>query len=221
MKPFFAALVLAVLAVQSVQADWVIVQKTNSDGKEQDVTLKVKGDKARSDMGEKMSMILDGAEGKVVLLMHDRKAMMKMDGDSMKGMMALAGNLLGGKDKKPVKPEATGQMEKIGEYDTEIYTWTGPLGSGKFWVAKNFPNAEELNRVQDKLTKAMGNPVAAFAPSSTDFPGMVVKTEMQMMGKKIVSETVSATQRPVDDAIFVLPTDYEEMKMPKLPSGGK
>lgn len=220
MRPFFTALVAAVLAVQCAHADWIIVQKTTTDGKDQDVMLRVKGDKARSDMGTKMSVVMDGADGKVVLLMHEQKSMMKMDADSMKGIMAMAGNLLGGKDKKPSKPVATGQTEKVGIYDTEIYTWTGAIGSGKFWIAKNIPHAEELNAAQDKLMKAMGNPVSAFAPSSSDFPGMPVKSEMTVMGKKVVSETISIKEEPVDDLAFALPADYKEMKMPSLPGAG-
>lgn len=219
MKPFLAALVFAVLAVQSVKADWVIIQKSNADGKDQEVTMKVKGDMARSDMGEKMSVILDGASGKVTVLMHEQKSMMKMDADSMKSMMAMAGNLLGGKDKKAAKPTPTGQMEKVGKYDAEIFTWSGAIGTGKFWVAKDFPHAAELNAVQDKIMKAMGNPAATFAPASGDFPGMVVKSELSVMGKAVIGELVSVTEQPVDAAIFTLPVDYKELKMPALPGG--
>ena len=41
-----------------------------------------------------------------------------------------------------------------------------------------------------------------------------------VVGNKTVTiETVSAKEEPVDDAIFVLPADYKEMKMPTLPGG--
>jgi hypothetical protein len=91
------------------------------------------------------------------------------------------------------------------------------LGSGKFWVAKDFPGFAELNAVQDKLMKAMGNPAASFAPQNSDFPGMVVKSEMNVMGKSVLSELVSVAKDPVDEAIFKAPEGYQEMKMPTLP----
>ncbi|MDZ4290046.1 MAG: DUF4412 domain-containing protein [Prosthecobacter sp.] len=220
MKTLFTTLAFAALALQPALADWVIVQKSATDGQTQEMILKVKGEKARSDVGTQMSMILDGTGSNIILLMHPQKAMMKMSGDSLKSMMALASSALGGGDKgAPAKPQPTGEKEKVGQYDTEIYTWSGKIGSGKFWVAKDFPQAKELNAVQDKLTKAMGDPTAAFMPSAADFPGMIVKSEVKIMGKTITSETVSAKEEPVDDAIFILPADYKEMKMPTLPGG--
>lgn len=150
------------------------------------------------------------------MFMHAQKMMMKMNGDSMKGIMALAGQMLG-KSEAPAKPVATGKMEKVGEYETEIYTWSGQLGSGKFWVAKDFKGFAELNAVQDKLMKALGNPAASFAPQNSDFPGMVVKSEMSVMGKTALSELVSVNTQDVDEAVFKAPEGYQEMKMPALP----
>lgn len=197
-------------------ADWTITQKNTTDGKAENMVIKVKGDKTRADVGDQMSVISDAAAGEITMFMHAQKMMMKMNGDSMKGIMALAGQMLG-KGSVPSKPVATGQMEKVGEYETEIYTWNGQLGSGKFWVAKDFPGFAELNAVQDKLMKAMGNPAASFAPQNSDFPGMVVKSEMNVMGKSALSELVSVAKDPVDEAIFKAPEGYQEMKMPTLP----
>jgi hypothetical protein len=223
MKTFLASLVLAALSIQPALADWVIVQKSTTDGQVQDMTFKIKGDKARFDAGPQMSVILDSSgAGSATILLHAQKAVMKMDAEAMKGAMAMATSALGGvASTPPAKPQATGQKEKVGAYDTEVYTWSGPIGSGKFWVAKDFPQAKELNEIQDKMMKAMGSPMAALAPASTDFPGMVIKSEMTVMGKSVVSETVSAKEEPVDAAIFALPADYQEMKMPTLPGAGK
>ncbi|HYF35501.1 MAG TPA: DUF4412 domain-containing protein [Prosthecobacter sp.] len=220
MKTFFASLALAVLTLQPAFADWVIVQKSTTDGQVQDMTFKIKGDKARFDAGAQMSVILDSSAGGATILMHAQKAVVKMTAEMMKSAMAMAGNALGGVAKgPPAKPQATGQTEKVGAYETEIYTWSGPIGTGKFWVAKDFPQAKELNEIQDKMMKAMGNPVATLAPAAADFPGMVIKSEMTMMGKTVLSETVSAKEEPVDEAIFTLPADYNEMKLPGLPGG--
>lgn len=216
MKKSLLLFICVVFSFQTALADWTITQKNTTDGKAENMVIKVKGDKTRADVGDQMSVISDAAAGEVTMFMHAQKMMMKMNGDSMKGIMALAGQMLG-KNSVPSKPVATGQMEKVGEYETEIYTWSGQLGSGKFWVAKDFPGFAELNAVQDKLMKAMGNPAASFAPQNSDFPGMVVKSEMNVMGKSVLSELVSVAKDHVDEAIFKAPEGYQEMKMPTLP----
>ncbi len=216
MKKLILIFAVTAFSLQNSLADWIITQKTSTEGKSQEMVIKVKGDKTRADIGDQMTVISDASSGQVTMFMHSQKMMMNMNGDSMKSIMALAGQLLD-KGGAPAKAEATGQMEKVGEYDTEIYTWKGKLGTGKFWVAKNFPDFKELNVAQDKLMKALGNPTAAFAPQSSDFPGMVVKSEMSVMGKSTVSELVSAKHDPVDDAAFKAPEGYKEMKMPSLP----
>jgi aminoglycoside N3'-acetyltransferase len=49
-----------------------LVQKTNTDGQEKEMTTKIKGDLARVDIGSEMSAILS-AEGMTVL-MHAQKS---------------------------------------------------------------------------------------------------------------------------------------------------
>ncbi len=208
---------VAVFSLQAAWADWVILQKTTTDGENQEVSIKIKGDKTRMDVGKQMTILADSATSQMTMLMHEQKMLMKMNSDMLKGVMALAGSALGA-DKPAAKPVATGQKEKVGSYDCEVYTWSGQLGTGKFWVAKDFKGFQELNAVQDKMMKAMGSPAAALAPQSSDFPGMVIKSEMQVMGKTSVSELVSAKEEAVDAAVFAVPAGYQEMKMPGLPS---
>lgn len=212
MKKAALILLVSLLSLHTSFADWIIIQKTTTDGQDQNITIKVKADKARIDVGDQMSLISDSAVGDMMMFMHSQKMMMKMNGDSMKSLMALAGQVAG--NDAPSKPVATEQTEKVGDYDTVIYTWTGKMGAGKFWVAKDFPDFKALNEMQDKMMKALGNPAAAFAPQSSDFPGMVVKSEMEMMGKKSVTLLISAKPDPVDESVFKAPDGYQEMKMP-------
>jgi hypothetical protein len=206
------------LFTTSVCADWVVVQKATSEGRSEEIHIRLKGDQTRLDAGKEMTIIAGADDGQMVMLMHQQKVMMRMKADTLKGVMALAGAALGG-DQAVAKPVATGMKEKIGEYDCEIFTWSGKMGSGKFWVARDFPGYQSLSTAQDKLMKAMGNPASSFTPQASDFPGMVIKSEMQVMGKTSISELVSAKEEEVDAAIFNLPTDYREMQMPGLPGG--
>lgn len=216
MKKFLLIPALALLSLQSALADWVVVQKVVTDGQESAMTLKAKGDKSRMDVGDQMSLILDTATSETVMFMHAQKMMMKISPESLKAMIAMAGQALGGEP--AAKPVATGKMEKVGDHECEIYTWSGKIGNGKFWVAKDFPEAKALNELQDKMMKALGNPAASIVPQNSDFPGMVVKSEMELMGKKTTSELVSAKQEPVSDDTFKAPEGYQEMKMPAIPA---
>jgi hypothetical protein len=216
MKTTLILAAAAFFSLHSAWADWVIIQKVTTDqAKDMSMSIKAKGDKSRMDMGDQMSLILDSTTGDSTMFMHPQKMMMKLSADSMKGIMAMAAQQLG--SEPSAKPKATGQKEKVGEHECEIYTWEGKLGTGKFWVAKDFPNAKELNELQDKMMKSMGNPMSNLVPQNSDFPGIVVKSEMAVMGKKNVSEFVSAKQEALSDDIFKTPEGYQEMKTPGLP----
>lgn len=209
---------LAILsALSSASADWVIEQKSTVAGKEQTTTMHLTDRKLRIDQGDEMSMILNSEDGGVTMIMHGQKSIMQLDAEKLKGMNAIAGAVASGAGKAAQKPIATGQKEKVGEYDCEIYTWTGKMGSGKFWIARDFKGFEKINEASDKLMQAMGNPMAALVPQAKDFPGMAVKSEMQIMGQSATTELVSAREGPVDAGVFALPDSYKEMQMPAIP----
>lgn len=213
MKTLARSVAALLFAVTLAKADWVLVQKTDADGKESEVTTKIKGDQVRVDMDGKMSVIV-GAEG-MTMLMHAQKMMMKKDLAEIKAAVEMAGK---GKAGQPAaKPVATGEKEKVGEWDTEIYTWEGPMGKGRFWVAKSFPKHAEISAVSDKLGKLVGGAMSSLSPQAADFDGMVVKSEVTMMGKSVKSHLVSAKEETVDPSEFMPPEGYNEMKLPSLP----
>ena len=213
MKMFALSAVALLFASTLAKADWVLVQKTNTDGKESEIATKIKGDQARVDMGDKMTVIV-GADG-MVMLMHAQKMMMKMDLATVKAAVDMVGK--SNSAQPAAKPVATGQKEKVGEWDTEIYTWEGQMGKGRFWVAKDFPKHAEISAISDKLGKLVGKSMSGLSPQASDFDGMVVKSEMTMMGKNVTSSLVSAKEEEVDPKEFVAPEGYNEMKMPVMP----
>jgi hypothetical protein len=202
----------------TLRADWVIIQKTQTKGEDKTMTIKVKGDLIRSDLGTSMTALMNAKDGTAQMFIHKNKSVMKVNADTLKTAAGLANKLLGGSE-APAKPKATGEKVKVGEWDTEIYTWEGKIGSGKFYVAKDFPNFPELNKVMDKLSKSMSNPMSAMFPSNTDFPGMVVRSEMSAIGTMSKTELVSAKEEAVSDDEFKAPEGYKELKMPSLPGG--
>lgn len=207
------------IAAQFGFADWVIIQKSTAVGQEREMTMRIKGSKARADVGADMSMIVDSDSGSTTMLMHQRKVMMKMDAAAVKGIVDAAGKLLGGQDGEGSKLKATGQKEKVREWDAEIVTWESKMGTGKFWVAKDFPDFKEINAISDKLSSALGNPMSSKFPKAEEFGGMVVKSETTMLGQTATTELVSAKKQDVDAAAFEIPADYKEMKLPGFPGG--
>jgi hypothetical protein len=217
MKTTLAAVLLAITCPVAALADFTIVQKVEAAGETQEMLMRVKGDKIRMDVGEQMSVVLDAANGDMLTLMHPQKMAMKSNQKQMQGLMAMAGAALGKKDEEVEKPRATGEREKAAGYDCEIYTWKSSTGEGKFWVAKDFPKHKELATALDKITGSMGEALKGMTPMAEDFPGMVVKAEVQSMGQKSKSELISVSEDPVDATIFATPAGYQEMAMPGIP----
>ena len=207
---------LGILAT-SAQADWLLKQKTAAAGQEKDMTVKIKGDKVRSDVGDEMSVIIDADKGETLMVMHGQKKIMKMNPDAMKGLAGLAAKLTGNSDTGSGEGSlvATGQKEKIGEWDCEIYTWKGD--QGKFWICKDFEHYEELNKLMEKMTNSMGMGGQRLMPKASETPGMVVKSEVTMMGQKSTSELTSIEETEFADADFEAPEGYETMGLPNIP----
>ena len=214
---FISALAL-LLIVPSLHADWEVIQKMQVQGRDQQMTIKIKGDLIRNDMGTEMTVLADTKNGWSEAYMHANKMKVRMSAEMMQSAGALAKQFAGG-DQPPVKPKATGEKVKVGEWQTEVYTWESKMGGGKFYVAAGFPKFDELSSAMDKLAKASNNPMAGLFPSNTDFPGMVVKSELTIMGQKTVSELVSATEKTLNEADFKNLEGYQEVKIPTLPGG--
>ncbi len=113
----------------------------------------------------------------------------------------------------PWTPERTA---KVGGYDTEIYTWSGPDGlTETLWVAKDFPDYDAIRTELAKLDRFDDNgPHRSAQPELSRLPGMVVQTEKVENGQHSIVTLVSAKAEPVDAALFELPADYSLWKPP-------
>ncbi len=207
------AVFLAVAAVG--WADLVIVQKVEGGGQSGEQTIKIKGDKARSDLAQTVSMITDGATGDMVTLMHAGKTYLKVPATQTKAMMEQLQKMRPATE--PAKLQPTGRKEKIGDYECEIFTSNLGALSVTYWIAKDFPNypavLAQLEKFQSGAISAMGK---GTMPALKDFPGMAIKTEIDLSGKKTTTTVVSAKEENVDPAIFNIPAGYKEMTSPPL-----
>src|SRR6266576_3678714 len=117
MKAVGFALSFAIIAVAiPAQADLTIVQKVEGAGPPTEMTIKIKGEKARIDASPQVTTIVNGKTGEMVNLMRDEKKIVRISADKMKAAVEMINRYESkGKKSDNVKPKliATGQKEKI------------------------------------------------------------------------------------------------------------
>lgn len=221
MKAFLATAVVTLTFVVTASADWVVESKIESPMMNTTTTTKIKGDKVRTDMAAgpmgAMSSIIDTTTGDSIQLVHGQKMAMKTSAAQMKQAMEMAKQAAGAKaDIAAVKPQTTGQKEKVGDYDCEIWTWSVGDTSAKFWVALNHPQAAALKEMDKKMRAGVLGGMQS-GPDTTLLPGPAIKTEMSAMGMKTTMSILSIKEQAVDAKEFEVPTGYQNMAMPALP----
>jgi Domain of unknown function (DUF4412) len=215
MKPFLAALAALLFTTAFLYGDLVIVQKVEGAGQSGEQTIKIQGDKARTDLAQPVSVITDGATGDSVTLMHAQRSYLKVPASQAKAMIEQVQKLRA--NAEPPKLQTTGKHEKIGEYACEVFTANLGFLTITYWIAPAYPNFQgilsQMAKVQSGGISAMTNGVM---PDLKDFPGLPVKTEMDLGGKKLTTIIVSAKEEAVDPAIFKIPNGYKEISAPDL-----
>jgi Domain of unknown function (DUF4412) len=220
----FLPAVLAVLAV-TASADLVIESKVESPQMNSNITTKLKDGKMRADLNGPigaMSSIIDGTTGDSINLIHGQKMAMKTSAAQMKEAIEMSKRVAGAtpdKSAAQTKPQATGQKEKVGEYDCEIYTWSGNGMTSRYWVAFKHPQAALLKAAEKQMRSGVMG-MAATGPDVTELPGPALKTETQVANVKTVATILSVKETKVEASEFEVPKDYQTVDMSKLPGAG-
>lgn len=220
MKTFLATAAASLLLALTASADWVIESQIENPQMNTKTVTKIKGDKVRTDIASgpmgAMSSIMDAVTGESTQLMHAQKMAMKTSAEQMKQAMEMAKKMSGLKDVAATKPEPTGQKEKVGGYDCEIWTWSAGETSTKFWVTKDHPQAAILKDMEKKMK---GGALGAMqtGPDMAALPGVPIKTETMAMGMKTTMTILSVKEEAVDAKEFEVPAGYNAMAMPALP----
>lgn len=213
-----AVLSALLLAAAASRADFVITQRVEGQMQQGTMTIKIKDAKARADIAPQMSTITDGATGDVITLMHSMRQFMKIPAERAKALMEQMQKLQGAQAGEPPKLVPSGKKEKIENNDCEVFTWNAQGVTATYWVAKDYPNAAAISAALDKLqSNGVGSLSRGLTPKPSDFPGMVVKSEMVVGGQKVTTTLVSVVEQPVDANQFVVPAGYKEMPMPAFP----
>lgn len=210
MRTLFAALLcFSALA----RADLVIVQRVAGGGQSGEQTIRIKGDRARTDLAPQISMLSDAATRESVTLMHASRTFLRL---TAARTQALTDKLQQHRPPgEPPKLTATGRKEKVGNYECEIFTTRLGEVSVTYWLATAFPNypaiLAQLGKLQAGSLSAMGR---GLMPELKDFPGFPIKTEMELGTEKISSVLLSVKEENVDPASFDIPKDYTEVSAP-------
>lgn len=205
-------LLAAVAATALARADLVLQQQITAGNYQGVTTMRIKGTKVRMDLyagqPQSQSIITDLNTGEVITLLHSQKLYLKTIDAPAKSGTAGAG------PRAPV-PRATGQTQKVGDYDTELYAWSNARGiNGTAWVARHFPDYARIQAdlaVLDKSAAADND----TTPELSALPGMVVRSQVAGGGQTMTLALISAKETPLDAAQFAVPRDYKEVPKPK------
>ena len=214
MKPLLIPTAL-VLSLVPVRGDFVIEQKVDGLGQQSgSIVVKIKDTKTRAEIAPQISYIMDGTTGESLTLMHAQKGCMRVSAEQGRALMEKMRKVEGAGG-PPAKPVPSGLKEKVEQWDAEVFTWSGGSLVVKYWVARDFPNAAAIQAAMDKAQAGgIGALSKSLLPANSDFPGMVVKTEMKTKGKTVTSTIVSVKEEPVDAKEFEVPADYKELPTP-------
>lgn len=213
-------MLLSFALLLSARADLTIVQKIEGIGPVNEMTMKIKGDKARIDVNPKMTAIIDGKTGEMINLMHEQKMVMRMSAEKMKAAMEMARQFSGKDEKQETadKPKfaPSGKKEVINGYDTEEYIYETPQFKASYWIATKYPDGAAILKQLQSVNPAVWKTANTHMPDYREFPGLPIKTVISAGGKQITTTLASVKQDPLSDADFEVPRDYQEMNLPNM-----
>lgn len=197
--------------------DLTIVQKVEGMGPVAQMTMKIKGDKARVDVSPEMTMIFDAKSGDMINLMREQKMVLRTSAAKIRAAAEMMGKSQGKNDsaERP-KMVATGKKETLNGYQTEIYTCDAPHFKATYWIATNYPDGAAILRQLQAIKMDALNASNIHMPDYRDFPGVPVKTAIAINGKEVTTMLDSIKQDPLSDAEFAVPADYKEMSLPDI-----
>jgi hypothetical protein len=217
MKASLLCLFVAALLPLTARADLTIVQNVEGGGPVSEITIKLKGDKARMEAAQ-MTTIMDGKTGDVLTLMNAQKKFVRISGDKAKAIAEMASKYSGttASTEKP-KLTATGRKETINGFETEEYVWETPKLKASYWIAPKYPDGAAIIKQLQAATPTLWNDIAKGMLDYHDLPGIALRTKIKLGNKDITSTIVSIKQDPLSDADFTVPEDFQELKIPNVP----
>ncbi|MDQ6912946.1 MAG: DUF4412 domain-containing protein [Verrucomicrobiota bacterium] len=209
----------------AARGDVTLTQKIEGAGPVDIMVMKIKGDKARVEPNAKMTMIIDNKTGEMLNLMHEQKKFIRISSAQVQAVAGLAIGDDKDDDAASAKPalKATGRKETILGYEAQEYVTETPSFKATYWISTTYPGAKEITQQLQSVSNNVWKSAAKHMPDMRDFRGLPLRSVVTVNGKEITSTLVSAKQDSLGDDEFVVPKDYQEIKMPDMQSlmGGK
>jgi hypothetical protein len=118
-------------------------------------------------------------------------------------------------------PKPTGQKETISGYETEEYVSDSPKYHATYWVAKSYPNYENILQQMSLLQRGAFASITKGMPDYHALPGLPLRTEIKVPGQGQITSTIeSVSLSPLAASEFDVPANYSEEKLPDI-LGGK
>jgi len=182
------------------RADLVLVQKIEGGGPVDQLTIKLKGDKARLEGMPQVTTIMDSKSGEMLTLMNEEKKFMRISADKAKAFAAMANKYAAGSETEKPKLTATGKKEKINGYETEEFVSEATSFKAHYWIARDYPGGESIMKQLRAMTPAAWGNVTKGIPDYRDFPGVPLRAHMEIAGKEVTTAVVSIKEGAVSDA---------------------
>jgi hypothetical protein len=199
-----------------LRADLTILQKVEGAGQAGEMTVKIKGDKARIDGAQNVTTIIDAKTGEMTNLMNDRKTVVRISAEKMKAAAEMMGKFNKNEPAAKAKLTPTGKKDKIGPYDAEEYVCETPNFKATYWLAPGYPDGAAILRQLQSINPQMWQTSSMGLPDYRDFPALPIKTTMSMGDNQVTTTIVNISQAPVDEAEFAVPKDFKEIQLPDI-----
>ncbi|HWM25975.1 MAG TPA: DUF4412 domain-containing protein [Chthoniobacterales bacterium] len=212
------SLIITAFLLVTARGDLSLVQKVEGSGSVSQITIKLKGDKARVEVTPQVTTLIDRKTGDMLTLMNAQKKFVRISADKSKAIVEMANKYSGDPaataEKSMLKP--TGKKEMIHGYEAEEYVRESPALKESYWIALQYPDSAAIVKQLQSVIPAAWNEVAKGVLDFRDFPGLPLRTIIKADGKEIISTITSIKQDALSDAEFSVPKDFQELKVPNL-----
>jgi hypothetical protein len=245
MKIALCCLVLSVSFLFSARGDLTIVYSSTmtpaaTTGNDEaieparasaNMTIKIKGDRARIDASPQLSTIFDGKTGEVINLLNEQKTVVRISSDKLKAVTDMLDKFSDKKAAPKPKLAPTGQKETVNGYEAEQYTYDGPGFRAIYWIAPGYPDGGRILAQLQSIKSEFWDAANTRMPDFRDFPGLPIRTRMILSkeipgdkpgaspsnhGTEITSTITSVSHDPISDSEFTVPGDFKETKLPDI-----
>jgi hypothetical protein len=217
MKPASLCFLFSIVWLVTARADLTIVQKVEGIREGAQMTIKIKGAKARIEVTPQLTTIVDTKTGDMMNLMNDQKAVVHISAEKMKAAMETIRKFNGeGEGQTKPKLTATGKRETVNGYETEQYVYETPDFKATYWIAPKYANAPAILKQLQVLNSGAWKPQGMLMLDYTDFPGVPIKSVVTLNGNEVTTTVMAIKEDSLSDSEFTVPKDFREVKPPEM-----